>query len=160
MSQLTEDAGNLAAPHTITHDGVTYEFRHLGGVELASYQKERYDEALERLKNLKVEYGPEEYAKRLDALEERHDRGEFDMLADFERAGISGGVVPPKMALKVAEVMLRMMAKITGRTDKENWKLFFGCPEEVGVLIGRVIRESFGKQQAGSNGRDATGQKN
>lgn len=166
MSQLSADVGNRAAPHAIEHAGVRYEFKHLGAAQLAEYQRRRFERERDQLRLLRDDYQPAEYALCLDQLRERFDRGEFDLYADVERAGLkpdADGQVPDLSALDGARqartrmLVLGILAVMTGRSDEENWKLFTELPAEAGQMLAMVLAESSGRptQAAGQTGTPA-----
>lgn len=140
MNATSSDAGNHAPPHAIVLDGERYEFRHFGLPQLAEYERERYRQERDKLRELRDDYPAEEYVKRLDALRERYERHDFA----FESEGAEDRRKPQLLLL-----VLRIM---TGRPDGEAWRLFCKAPEEVGELMRLVIEESFPKAQAGRNG--------
>jgi len=136
---LSADLGNGAAPHAIEHGGVRYEFRHFGLPELAEYERERYRQERDRLRELKDDYPASVYVERLDDLRGRYDRHDFSFEADVER------LASPAVLLLVLRIMTR-------RTEAEVWRLFCAMPEEVGALMRLVIEESFPKATAPARG--------
>jgi hypothetical protein len=159
MSKQTEDVGALAAPHVMTRksDGKRFSFRHIGGVELSSYQVRRYHRERDALRELREDYGSEAFATRLDELRERFDRGEFDLLSDIDRTGIRAGLTAATSlrAGPVIRIVLDIMHQMTGESDEDNWKLFFEQKEETGRMVKLIIEESFpnSERPEGSNGK-------
>jgi hypothetical protein len=130
MSLLSADVGAHAPGHKLEHRGRTFEFRHLTIRELAEFERENYRGRREALRELKEDYGPQEYVKRLDELRERYDRHEFALESDEGFRKTAGGVM----------LVLRLMLRCD---EAEAWDLFQAQTVEVTRLMELVVRESF-----------------
>jgi hypothetical protein len=139
MTLLSSDVGNHAPGHSILLGEDRFEFRHFGMPELAQFERERYRIEREKLRELRDDYPPDVYVERLDQLRERYERHEFRFENDDAFRTSPEGVL----------LILRVM---TGRNDRDCWRLFCETPEEVAAVMEQVIRESFPKARAARNG--------
>ena len=140
MNNVTStDAGNHAPPHAIELQGVRYEFRHFGLPQLAEYERERYREERDRLRELRDDYPAEIYVERLDQLRTRYERHEFSFEAEFSEVDLDA----PGSVTARADRVLLILRVMTGRDADAVWGLLCKAPEEVLSVMKLVVAESF-----------------
>src|SRR6516164_8218266 len=84
MSTTSADVAGFAKGHTITHDGVTVEFKYLDDTLLAQYERDRFELERSKLNLLKNDYTREEYVERLDKLYNAYRKNEMALERDTE----------------------------------------------------------------------------
>ncbi len=127
---LSSDVGNLAPGHRLEHGGKLYEFKHLGLLQLAEFERENYRLRREALREYRSDYTPESYEKRLDELRARYERHEFSIQADPE-------------FMKSMDGLALAMRIMLGVPDAEVNDLVREKPTEVLKLFTLVLEESF-----------------
>lgn len=141
MSQLGEDVGGFARGHRLTWRGRQVEFRHLGGIELAEFERENFRQKREELREFRDDYSQATYEARLDELRARYDRNEFTLEAEFH--GLDP-VTPDPRSLGKVVLVLQVM---TGLSAAEVWDLLREERVEVLRLFRLVLEESFPRPQ-------------
>lgn len=131
MSQLSRDVGSHAPGHRLEHQGTVYQFRFLDLAALAEFEREKYRLARESLREFKDDYGPQEYAKRLDELRARYDRHEFSFESDPAYVQTAAGL----------SLILRVM--LPGVSEADIATLFRARQQDLVDTVRLVVEESM-----------------
>jgi len=137
MSQLGEDVGAMATGHSLTWKGRRVEFRHLGIVELAEYERLNFEDKRNHLRQFREDYSQEAYEARLDQLRAQYDANEMTLQADYF------GVNPEAPSAKTFDSTIRVLRVMTGLSAVEVAQLITDEGDEALRLFRLVMAESF-----------------
>ena len=138
MSELSKALGNTAPPHQITHEGKTYSFFLVDQIRKNALEKRLYQNAREAVYADREYMNSEEYLKRLDAVREAYELGQYGFF------GERGGKI-----LQTPRGMLMLLEVLTGENEDAVIELMTARPEEVNTVIRTIMSESFkGVKQA------------
>jgi hypothetical protein len=132
MSELSKALGNVAPPHQITHDGKAYSFYLLDQTRKNALEKRLYQNAREAVYIDREHMSSDEYLKRLDAVREAYELGEYGFF------GERGSKV-----IQTARGLILLLETITGESEDAVLSLLTARPEEVNTLLKTVMSESF-----------------
>ncbi len=129
MSALTEYLGQ---GHVLRAGGREYPVSLLTQAKKAEYEARLFARHREAERALRDCYAPEEYSARLDRLATRYRDG------DFALDGVEG-----LASVKTPQGMLLLVSVLLSITEGEAVRVLKQAPEEIGPLVGQVLRESY-----------------
>lgn len=143
MSELSAAVGGSGPKHQITsNDGVTYPVSLVTQGSKIAYEKALFKRARETLAPIKGIVDKDYYERKMDALVERYEKGDFAMESDFGRQtlGKPGGAV---LLLSILMGSKKPDGEIDPMPELDVMKLIAQKPEETAAVFKAVIVESF-----------------